>query len=518
MLIHHPRIYLDDQGHHTHALFCQGGRVLATGQEALELAEQNPAAAAVRLGLEDAACLFPALTDAHLHLWDLGQRRGLLDLKGQKSLKSLCQHLKRAAPTPSGWVMGHGWDQHDWPDWDARSLATLDALFPHTPVCLHRLDYHAVWANSVAMKHAGISLQNPAPVAGGHIELDPTTGTPTGILVDMAAHLVTECIPEPSDAENQDVLGQNAAMLHAHGVSCGHMAWMRARDLDWLQNWRAQGTLPLRIYCMVEARDAGPLAPFHDPTAWCSARCIKYFADGAMGSKGALLHEPYLGEDHRGLAVIPAVELAAEIPSLMSRGFQVAVHAIGDLGATGVLDAFAMADPEARAAVRPRLEHAQIMRHDDIERLGDLGVLASIQPIHLRSDAPWAARVLRPHQLDRLFQWRTLARHAHLAGGSDFPIDDPNPWHGIATAISRQGSDGRPFHPQHALTRQEALALYLSGPAWAAHWEGDLGALRPGFCADFTALGADPFHCSLEELWGMEVRATWIGGKKVWEA
>jgi predicted amidohydrolase YtcJ len=285
------------------------------------------------------------------------------------------------------------------------------------------------------------------------------------------------------------------------------MAWTQRNGLRMARALHARGELPIRTFCMIDANDpeladileGGPL---HDPHAWLSASCIKYFADGAMGSRGALMLEPYL-DGTRGLAVTSAARLSEEIPRLAAKGWHIATHAIGDGAARHVIDAYALARAEA-PDVLLRLEHAQTMHPDDIARLHDHRVIASVQPIHMYSDSPWAAEVVQAHQLERLYNWRDLSSFTTLCAGSDYPIDDPNPWHGISTFVSRRNAAGSVWRPEQALSRIQALCAYTSGAAKAAGWSRQLGQLYTGFAAELIALPHDPFHCSLKELWDME--------------
>lgn len=502
ILIEHPRIYLDASGLQTHALFVRDGRVVAIGDDALAAAPAD-----ARHMTPDAACLFPALTDAHLHVWGLGQRVGLVDLRATKSPEEIYAALPAAPGSDSGWIEGHGWDQHSWPEGARLSLARLDEMFPDTPVCLRRVDHHAGWVNSEALRRAG--LLDVTSIDGGAIERDDR-GHPTGLLVDAAIEQLTDAIPEESDAELEAVYRQNAQMLRGFGITCAHMAWTDARGLRMAQRLWREGTAPIRIWCMIDANDARldelrAEGPWRDPDGQIAWACIKYFADGAMGSKGALMLEPYL-DGTTGLVVTSRERMLDEFPSLVEQGWQIAVHAIGDAGARNVLDAFELALSRHTPSAPLRLEHAQIMAPDDISRLGALGVVASAQPIHMFSDSPWAHRVLTDAQLERLYNWRELGARTILCGGSDFPIDDVNPWHGIATFVSRRNSAGDLFRPDQAIDIHAALAAYTSEAAAAAGWGEVLGALRPGFVADVIALDADPFECTDEQLWGMSAR------------
>lgn len=523
VLVLHPRIYLDALGNTTTALLVSDGKILATGEHARAIG-------APRTVRPDGFALFPALADAHVHLWHLGMRSGLLDLRHAPSPSKMLTRVAAARDMPrppSGWIQGHGWDEHAWnkgaadaPFHPARVRASLDELFPHTPVCLYRVDYHACLANGEALRRAEIDATTH--IDGGKIDRDPSTGSPTGLLIDAAMERLTSCIPGETEKELEQVFSQKASLLKGFGVSCAHMAWTSGAGLSMARRLYESGRLPLRIFCMIDCDDAqidtilaeGPILDEH---AWFSASCIKYFADGAMGSRGALMMEDYLlrdedrGRPHRGLAVVPRSRLIEEIPRRVRQGFSIATHAIGDQAARDVLDAYALARAE-EARVLLRLEHAQIMHDDDIARLREHDVIASVQPIHMYSDSPWAHTVLSSHQLERLYNWRRLHDSVLVAGGSDYPIDDPNPWHGIATFIWRKNAEGEIWRPEQCLSRTEALACYTTNAAHAAGWGYQLGKLLPGYAADIVSLSKDPLVCSLQELWDMQAELWMMGG------
>ncbi len=502
-LILHPKIYLDAQGHITHALRIESGRITAIGHEATGIPAHHTIT-------PEADCLFPALADAHIHLWDLGMRVGLVDLKGSGSPDEVMQRLaaREVLHPPSGWIQGHGWDQHAWEKGKALSLDALDALFPDTPVCLYRVDYHAGFVNSAALKIAELGAHSL--IEGGHVELD-AQGRPTGLLVDEALNRLTSHIPPESQHELEQVYREKAAMLRAYGIASAHMAWTQRNGLRMVRALHERGELPIRTFCMIDANDPEldtilAEGPVDDPEAWLSMSCIKFFADGAMGSRGALMLEPYL-DGTSGFAVTSRERLLEEIPALVERGWHVATHAIGDAAARHVLDAYALARQRSPERLL-RLEHAQTMHPHDIERMHELDVIASVQPIHMYSDSPWAADVVQAHQLERLYNWRQLERATLLCGGSDYPIDDPNPWHGIATFVSRRNASGESWRPEQAISRLQALDAYTAGAARAAGWGARLGQLYPGFVAEILALPRDPFHCSINELW--EMTAEWV--------
>lgn len=488
ILLEHPLIYLDATGATTTALLISDGRIVATGQEAIRQASAT-SGDNVEHQQPRGACIFPALTDAHAHPWGLSQRANTLRLDAQTSTDAIYDALQNAPESSintRGWLVGMGWDQHQWQDQKTLSLAKLDALYPNIPLLLYRTDHHAIYCNSEAMRRAGITPINQ-----------------TGLLVDEEMFPVTRALGESTLEDNLSILAMHTNRMKAFGVTCIHQAYMSVRDVQMLRNHPPN----IRIYGMVNGKDEHldellELGPQHDPKAHCSIRTVKFFADGALGSQGALLHQPYLHtQGHRGQAVTDAATLKARIKPLLEAGWQVAVHAIGDAAATAVIDAYATVDAPTRQRTRPRLEHAQMLTDEDVARMHDLNILPSIQPIHFYSDMPWVDQHLSAEQTRRLYRWRDLPEP--IAAGSDFPIDDPNPWHGICTALTRRASDQQIYDSTHRLTRKSILLAYTRWAAYAAHWEDHLGHLHSGAVADYIVLPHCPFEADMDTLWNM---------------
>lgn len=512
MLIEHPKIYLDAAGTRTDALLFSNGTIRATGDEARRLADGH------RPYRPEGECLFPALADAHIHLWGMGQRAGTIHLDDTQSAADVYRHL-RAADHDEGftdWIIGHGFNDHYW---DAEARLTrdhLDEMYPNRPVCLFRSALHAAMVNSEALRRANID-ETFNPGRGGRAERD-AAGRLTGLLVDEALAPVHDAIPPPTEDENFHVLSRCARMLRRHGISSAHMAKMNPAEIPFLRRLRDDGELPVRIFAMIDGADLDyddpGFEPFHDPDARASWATIKFFTDGALGSLGGLLIDTY-HDGTKGLELYTAEEFQRIFPRLTRQGFQLAVHAIGDRAAQHVLEGLDACPPDELQRTRPRLEHSQMMTSQDIERLPGLSTIASIQPIHLHDDCVWAHEVLEPFQLDRLYDFDRLAAHTRLAGGSDYPVADANPWHGISVAMTRQTRTGDTFFPGKNLDRETILHAYTSGAAYAAHWEEKLGTLHPGFVADIISLDRDPFLATPDEIWGTEVMEMWIGGERV---
>ncbi len=511
MLILHPKIFLAaDPIHTTDALLVENGLITAVGDEAKQLGSGH------EIVKPDGACLFPALADAHVHLWGLGIRANTVDLRGM-TVPEIYDALEAAERHTSGWVFGVNWDENIWKDGNRLQISELDRRFPDTPVCLRRVDFHALWVNSKALELAGIGT-NFECGANGRVGRD-ATGKLSGLLVDKAMRPVDRIIPALTAAEDRAVFEETATMLKQFGIASAHMAWVSVDRLQMLQEMHAQKTLPIRVYAMIDGLDDAlpevlARGPVHDEDGWLSMRAIKFFADGALGSRGARLLEPYLDGSY-GIQIHGDNELADHTKLLMESGWQVAIHAIGDHAAREVLDAFQTVREQVRKELRPRLEHAQMVCREDCSRFEALQVIASIQPIHLRGDVVWAKEILHPEQISRLFPWRELAPHTSFAAGSDYPIDDPNPWHGIAAAIMRRDANDCEFSVDQALTRREILGAYTHGAAFAAHWEEIVGQLRPGYAADIIMLDRDPFTETGRSIRETKVERMWLGGVSV---
>lgn len=510
MLIRHDKIYLDAHGSSTHALLVRDGWVVAVGEDAVERRRSDE-----RVHEPDSACVLPALADAHCHLWGVGLREGAIDLEGTSSPQDIYARLRAfdVNQSPSGWVLGHGWDEHGWPGGAAWRRADVDAALPNTPLCLHRIDRHAIVVNGEALRRAGLSEDYTASSQSGRVIRDEDGEIV--VLVDTAMRPLLESIPEPTEAEDEAIFRGTAQHYRSLGITSAHMALLEPERIAMLERLERDGDLPLRVYGIVDAfhqeiPDVLERGPIHDDDAWLSIRAAKLFADGALGSQGALLHDAYPDGSH-GIEMMDMDTLRERTLRYTEAGFQVATHAIGDAGATAVLDAYEAVDDDVRRRLRLRLEHAQMMTGQDVQRLVDMGIIASIQAIHLRSDAAWAPDELSETQLARLYPWHAL-QAAPLASGSDFPIEDPNPWHGIATAMTRRAKDGSVFQPERTLTFEQALASYTTGAAFAGFWESQLGKLEVGYAADFIELDRDPFHESAESIWDTEVLRTWCAG------
>ena len=533
MLLTNGRIYtLDAADRVVDTLVVRAGRIAFAGRRA----DVNPAIGEPEIDLGGRAVL-PGLVDAHGHLMHLARQRLSLDVAGLSSEEASADRVaaRAAAARPGDWIAGRGWDQNRWPGGGFPSRASLDRAAPHHPVSLVRVDGHAIWANSAALRAAGIDRRTPDP-PGGRLERD-AGGEPTGILIDTAQELVRRSEPRPTPAQLEAAVTAAIADCLAVGLTGVHEM---GADLDALAAYRrlaAAGTFPFRNSVALRGADpaAWQAALDEGPTGAVDARvrvgAVKLMADGALGSRGAALHAPYCDDPaNTGLLLLPPDELETRIGAAAARGFQVCVHAIGDRANTLVLDAFdtvlhgraargggRVAAAPARDA-RHRVEHAQILAERDIPRFRALGVLPSMQPTHCTSDMPWAPARLGAERLPGAYAWRALlATGSIIAGGSDFPVELPNPFHGVHAAVTRRprGGPDPGWQPEQRMTRGEAVRAFTAWNAYAAHQEAALGTLEPGKWADLVACSTDVFVCPEAEIPGIQPLLTLVGGEIV---
>ncbi|HUG44893.1 MAG TPA: amidohydrolase [Sphingomicrobium sp.] len=471
--------------------------------------------------------LLPGMIDAHGHVMGLGLAATQLDLVATASLAQLQQRLaEHAAASPGGsWILGRGWNQELWPDRRFPTAADLDSVVADRPVVLERVDGHALVVNSAALKAAGIvdSTQDPA---GGRIERD-STGKATGLLIDAAGDLVSAKIPPADEAKLDQAFAKAQQALLAKGITA--TADM-GTDVDaWQTYLRAgeRGRLKLRIIGYALDTDAMLKIVPNGPSPWLyndrlRMAGMKLYADGALGSRGAWLKQPYADRpDTRGLKFLSDQELRSKAYSAARRGLQVAIHAIGDAANAQAIDTFEWLSKHYPGYRRWRIEHVQIVDPADIPRIGKARIIASMQPVHQTSDRLMAQRRLDPDRLEGAYAWRSILEGgAKLAFGSDFPVESPNPFPGLAAAISRQDLAGQPpggWLPDERLTLEQALTAFTRDSAFAGFAEDKIGALDPGAWADFILVDRDPAKVDSGALARTSVLETWIAGRKVWE-
>ncbi|MGN6058182.1 MAG: amidohydrolase [Sphingomicrobium sp.] len=462
--------------------------------------------------------LLPGLIDAHGHVTELGFAALQLDLVGTSSLADLQQRLRTyAAAHPNvRWIIGRGWNQELWPDKRFPTAADLDAVVPDRPVVLNRVDGHALVANSAAMKAAGVSAATPTP-PGGRME--------NGLFVDNAKALVEKAVPPPTTAELDEAVAKAQEILLGFGVTgVGSMSTTLG---DWQAMRRACDAGRLNVRFMVYADELNLLKEVPRPTPWLYGDKlrmvgIKFYADGALGSRGAWLKQPYADMPNtRGLQFHSDAELRSLYDAAASRGFQIATHAIGDAANAQVISGYEVLNSKYGLNRRWRIEHAQIVDCADLPRIGRGHMIASMQPTHQTSDRLMAEKRMGLERLKCAYAWQSMLRTgAKLAFGTDFPVESPNPFPGLSAAISRQDMKGQPpggWFPSERVTLGEALRAYTRGAAYAGFAEDRMGALEPGKWADFVLVDRDPTKVDAQSLARTEVLETWVSGKKLFE-
>lgn len=524
LVISGGRIYTGlDQTPVVEAISVGGGRILATGSAKALLRTANASTRKIDL---KGAVLYPGFTDAHAHLRGIGERELTLNLDGIGSIADLVKAVgEAAAKAPPGPLQGRGWIETHWPEARFPTRQDIDAVTGDRPVVLVRADGHALLANTAALKAAGIDGKPRGQPDGGRIEVDKA-GLPTGMLIDNAMGLLSGLAARPSDAridQAYEVAGQHETALGWTGV---HNMSVPGADVARINALSRAGKLKLRVYNAVEASDAGDFSPEmfgHPAGGLVTTRAIKLYMDGALGSRGALLEAPYSDRpDITGLMRMHEAPTLALLKRAYDAGVQVCIHAIGDRGNRLALDwmqkTFEGATPTERAARDPRwrIEHAQILRPEDIPRFKQLGVIPSMQPSHAIGDLYFAPARLGPDRLAGAYAWRSLIDAGSIIpGGSDAPVEKGDPRIEFYAAVARkdlQGKSGPDWHPEQRVTRAEALKMFTAWPAYASFREKDLGTIEPGKLADFTAFSGDLMTLPEADILKVEPVLTVVGG------
>ena len=504
--------------------FDDAGAILAVG-DAGALHARWPDATRLDLG---SATVIPGLIDAHGHVAGLGLSRMRVELEGTRDKAEVLARLRAFADSlqPGDWLLGRGWDQNDWPEQVFPTAADLDAAFPDRPVWLERIDGHAGWANSAALRATGQDLDAGGTrgdwhPAGGRIVRD-AQGRATGVLVDGAMALVDGVLPAMDVASAERALSSGMQEAVRHGLTGVHDAGVSLLQMQAYRNLADRGEMPLRIHAMADG-DSEALAWLCREGAYRHAggrlqmRAVKLYVDGALGSRGAALLEDYSDDPgNRGLVLMSPDQLGEAVAKARDCGIQVATHAIGDRGNRLVLDAYEAA-LAGHPGLRWRIEHAQVLAPEDLPRLAGLGVIASMQPTHATSDMPWARERLGPDRIHGAYAWRSLRDSgARLALGSDFPVESVDPRLGLYAAATRTDAAGEPIGgwlPGEVLTPFEALRGFTRDAAWAGFAEAETGTLAEGLRADFVVVAEDPLAIPATGLDDLTVLSTWVDGR-----
>lgn len=509
------------------ALLVRDGRVVGAGSLD-ELSRRSPDAERFDLG---GGFAVPGLQDAHGHFEGLGATLEWIDLKGCSSFAEVIERTaERAKESPKGsWIRGRGWDQNLWSPAEFPTHDALSAAVPDHPVLLERVDGHATLANLAALRAAGVDgpRESEAYEAGGRVLLG-SDQRPTGVFIDDACRLVERAVPPPTREQRKSRFLIAQGQLLVEGLTAVHDMGIDREGIEILRELRDEGQLHLRAIEYLsggagldERAVAGlPLAP--DERDLLSVVGVKLYADGALGSRGAALLEPYHDEPtNSGLTLLSPEELEHAIAVCAAHGLQPAVHAIGDRANRMALDAYAKQlarDPKFRE-LRPRVEHAQVVSPQDWARFEELGAIASMQPTHATSDMPWAPARLGPERVRGAYAWRRLVKDPSLlAFGSDFPVEPCDPLDGVYSAITCARPDGTPaggFLPDQRLTAREAFSAFTFGAARAARQEDRRGRLAPGYFADMTVFRFDPLECEPGTLLREPAKRVIINGELV---
>ncbi|MGD0992049.1 MAG: amidohydrolase [Gemmatimonadales bacterium] len=508
------------------AFAVRDGRIVFAGSEREAMALKGPRTRLLALGDRT---VIPGITDAHLHLLGVGTALRQVDLTGTRSYDEVIQRVvARAHELKAGeWIGGRGWNQNAWPDTRFPTHDALSRAVPDNPVVLERVDGHAVLANARAMEAAGVTAATPDP-AGGRLARNPD-GSPTGVFVDNAMDLVWRVVPPPSRDETRAAILAAVAEVNRWGLTGVHDPGVGTTTIDLYEELARAGRFSLRDYVMVDGDSAdvarafqrGPQSALYDGHLW--VRAIKQWADGALGSRGAALLEDYSDEaGNRGYYVTDSATILATAISALRHGFQLCVHAIGDRANRMVLNVYEEAlDSAPTADHRFRIEHAQIVTHEDIPRFAALGVIPSMQTSHQTSDMYWAMNRLGWTRVQGAYAWRSLLNTGVIIpNGTDAPVERVNPMIGFHAAITRQDADGWPaggWFPAQRMTREEALEAMTIWPAYAGFMEGVAGSLTPGKYADFTVLDQDIMTVAPERILATNVVMTVLGGQTVYE-
>jgi hypothetical protein len=528
LIVTNARIYTsDDTRPVVEAVAVAGGKVLFAGNTAGAMALKGAATRILDLG---GRTVIPGMIDAHGHVTGLGDALHIVDLTGTTTYDEVVARVaERAKRTPTGqWVLGRGWDQNDWGDTRFPTHDKMSAAVPDHPVYIVRVDGHAGLANLKALQAAGVTAATQDP-SGGHIER-AADGSPSGVFVDNAQGLVRRAIPRQTRDDVKQAILDAVREAQRWGLTGVHDAGAGATALDVYEELAKNGQMKFRLYAMIsdDARTIetwfkrGPLMDAYNGSLW--VRSIKLYSDGALGSRGAALLEPYSDDPKNvGLLVSAPAHIQDVATRALKAGFQVNTHAIGDRGNRLVLDAYAVALKSAPTADhRFRVEHAQILNYDDVSRFATLGVIPSMQASHQTSDMYWAGARLGAQRLLGAYAWRSLLNTGVVVpNGSDFPVEHVNPLISFHSAVSRQDARDWPpggWYPAERMTREEALKSVTIWAAYAGFQEKVLGSLTPGKYADFVVLDQDIMRVPAELLLQTKVLQTWVGGTRVYEA
>ncbi len=523
----------NDKQSHAEAIAVAHGRIAAVGDNADIMKRRGEKTRMLDL---HGRTVLPGLTDSHCHIFGIGHRERALNLEETTTKESFLAKVREAAAgAPAGaWVEGRGWIETFWKPPQFPNRQDLDSIGGDHPIFLIRADGHTAIANSLALRRAGVTRDTAAPF-GGEILKDKKTGEPTGLLLDHAQSLVADKIPSPSlESRREDLLAGVKRELSLGWCEIQN-AGSELPDMDLIQSVCQSGESRIRIYNACYGPGGAAKRLLHEGATLnafdhhLTQRTIKIVFDGALGSRGAALLKPYSdAPDTSGFLLEKGGDLRPMLTEALRNGIQVETHAIGDRANRIILDlyeeAFKAIPPNERKIAEPRwrVEHAQILDDADLPRFAKLGVIASMQPSHAISDLFFAPSRLGMGRLTNAYAWQSLLQTgAIVIGGSDAPVERGEPMIEFYAAVARKsvkGESGQGWHPEQAVSREQALRMFTAGPAYAAFEEADKGSIEPGKLADLTVLSADIMKIPEPEILRTRCALTVIGGEVVYEA
>lgn len=517
LVVHNATIYSVDEGFSKHqAMAIKDGRIVELGPEH-QIRNKYKGKESYDAGTN---FIYPGFIDAHCHFLGYGLSLQRVDLRGTKSYQEVLDQVVAFAPNARGkWITGRGWDQNDWDNKSFPNKQALDSLFPDRPVALRRIDGHAALVNQLALELAGITTDTE--VEGGAVIVED--GQLTGILLDNAYDLVEAAMPEPSAIEKTKALLDAQKDCFAVGLTTVSDAGLHKDEIELIQEMHEIGELKMKIYAMISDNPenlehflgTGPIQ-----TDRLTVRSFKFYADGALGSRGACLLEPYSDAPTTGFLLSEPAYYEKQARIMHEAGFQMNTHCIGDSAVRLILDTYGAVLGGSNDK-RWRIEHAQVVHPDDLAKFGNFTVIPSVQPTHATSDMYWAQDRLGEERINGAYAYADLlAQTGILPLGTDFPVEQIDPLLTFYAAASRKDTKGYPadgFNPKHALSREQTLRGMTIWAALANFEEEDKGSLEVGKKADFTVLNADLMSIPVELIPQSEVVGTFIDGEQVYK-
>lgn len=517
LFVYNATIYtVDSAFSQAEAMVVKDGKILATGTRA-ELENTYDSKEQLDAG---GKFIYPGFIDAHAHFYRYGLGLQTADLTGTQSWEAILQQLRQfAAANPEGWLLGRGWDQNDWSDKNFPTRKKLDELFPDRPVLLTRVDGHAAIANQRALEAAGITTG--LSITGGEVVV--AAGKPTGLLIDNAVDLVSSKVPQPTPVQVAKALDAAQRNCFAMGLTTVDDCGLDHTEVQTIDSLQKLGQLKMRVYAMLsDARRnydylfaKGPIKTDH-----LNVRSFKVYADGALGSRGACLLQPYSDKPGwKGFLLAPKNHFDSVASIIYDKGFQMCTHAIGDSGNRVVLDIYARY-LKGRNDRRWRIEHAQVVSPQDFSRFGNFSIIPSVQPTHATSDMYWAHERLGKERERGAYAFKQLMdENGWIPLGTDFPVEDISPFKTFVAAHFRQDARGWPaagYQMENGLSREETLRGMTIWAAKSNFEEGEKGSLEKGKFADFIILDQDLMKASLQQVLQTKVQGTFVGGQRVY--